>query len=431
MDPAGDFVVVWRSVGSAGDDNSSFSVQGQRFRVTGDVGDKVWHDENFDGLQDVLELGIEGVRVNLYDTGASLVDWTLTDAMGEFLFRKKDAGNYTLEYELPPSYDFTAQDVGADDTVDSDADSTTGQTVEFAIQEAVTDLDWDAGMAEPNGIGNFVWEDVDQDGFQDVGESGLAGVSVNLVDATLAATVAGPVVTGADGLYSFSNQAPGDYYLAFTAPSGYVFTSENQGDNDLVDSDANPVSGVTAVFTLSVGQSDTSWDAGLAAEPLTQVGNRVWLDVDGDGIQDGGEVGVAGVDVAIYQEPDPPFPTRAAALVETTTTDANGFYSFTVDSGTYYLEVACPAAAFTVQSQGNDPELDSDVDPTSQTTVAFTLALGDGDGSRDAGLLNLDADGDGVIACVDCDDNDPLDVCVVFSDGFETGDLSAWSSSDP
>ena len=39
---------------------------GQRIRVTGDVGDNVWLDENFDGLQDGAEPGIESVRVNLY-----------------------------------------------------------------------------------------------------------------------------------------------------------------------------------------------------------------------------------------------------------------------------------------------------------------------------------------------------------------------------
>ena len=47
--------------------------------------------------------------------------------------------------------------------------------------------------------------------------------------------------------------------------------SADQGGNDALDSDANPVSGYTFIFELSAGQSDVTWDAGLVAELGTAI----------------------------------------------------------------------------------------------------------------------------------------------------------------
>ncbi|MEO1368613.1 MAG: DUF11 domain-containing protein, partial [Acidobacteriota bacterium] len=42
--------------------------------------------------------------------------------------------------------------------------------------------------------------------------------------------------------------------------------------------------------------------------------------------------------------------------------------------------------------------------------------------------LTGDADMDGLCANIDCDENDPTNACLVFIDGFESGDTSAWSA---
>ncbi|MEM8995833.1 MAG: hypothetical protein AAGF23_13685, partial [Acidobacteriota bacterium] len=41
--------------------------------------------------------------------------------------------------------------------------------------------------------------------------------------------------------------------------------------------------------------------------------------------------------------------------------------------------------------------------------------------------LTGDADMDGLCANLDCDENDPTNACLIFLDGFESGDTSAWS----
>ena len=52
LDAYGDFVVVWDSNGSSGGDTSSYSIQGQRFLVTGELGGRVFFDADANGLQD-------------------------------------------------------------------------------------------------------------------------------------------------------------------------------------------------------------------------------------------------------------------------------------------------------------------------------------------------------------------------------------------
>lgn len=206
------------------------------------------------------------------------------------------------------------------------------------------------------------------------------------------------------------------------------------------------------------------------------VGDRVWLDSNANGIQDGGENGVADVSVFLYREPDPPFlnaelNAKAATLVDVTMTDVHGFYSFGAPPGTYYLDILCGIEDFTLQDQGPDDALDSDVDPKTRTTTLFNVVANENDGSRDIGLIDPDGDSvfcfdncpyvanpdqadsdvdksgdvcdlctgndltgdgdsDGLCADSDCDDTDPLNACAVFSDGFESGDMSMWSSTE-
>lgn len=57
-----------------------------------------------------------------------------------------------------------------------------------------------------------------------------------------------------------------------------------------------------------------------------EVGNRVWIDLDKDGVQDANEPPLEGVQVGLYRESD-------GSLVAQTTTDANGLYYFNASSG--------------------------------------------------------------------------------------------------
>jgi hypothetical protein len=124
------------------------------------------------------------------------------------------------------------------------------------------------GLYRPGAIGDFVWEDLNNNGVQDAGEPGMSNVVVNLYDCSnnlLASTT-----TSANGLYVFTNLPPGGYVVGFTVPAGYVFTLPNAG-NDALDSDANPATGLTSCYTLVSGETNLTVDAGLFRECKLQV----------------------------------------------------------------------------------------------------------------------------------------------------------------
>jgi len=228
------------------------------------IGDYVWIDMNMDGIQGVSEAGLGGVTVNLYGPQGNLVDSTMTNASGYYEFTDVPPGDYYVDFGLPAGYGFTAQDQGADDGLDSDASPTNGQTSLFTVVDGQDDLTRDAGSIPLAAIGDRVWRDTDADGIQDAGESGYAGVTVRLYDelGNLVATT----TTGATGIYQFTSIMPGSYYLEFVPPSGWVFSDAEQSANEELDSDPDPISGLTEVFTVGPGVTDNSWDAGVHEE---------------------------------------------------------------------------------------------------------------------------------------------------------------------
>ncbi|MBN2355407.1 PKD domain-containing protein [candidate division KSB1 bacterium] len=112
-----------------------------------------------------------------------------------------------------------------------------------------------------NLVGDLVWYDVNKNGIQDVGESGLAGVNVHLFDANNIHV--GSTVTNLFGFYGFLNYPVNDYFLRFELPPHYSFSPQDQGMNDQLDSDADPVTGKTTVFHVSSTVIDESRDAGM------------------------------------------------------------------------------------------------------------------------------------------------------------------------
>jgi hypothetical protein len=121
------------------------------FQPTGPwIGNRVWLDENKDGIQDPWEAGIGGVCVNLLGADGKIIANTNTDSNGYYAFDVSTLSNndgYTLEFKVPEIYQFTKANVGNDDK-DSAADQQNGRTLPFSISGA--DLSWDAGLVLVN-----------------------------------------------------------------------------------------------------------------------------------------------------------------------------------------------------------------------------------------------------------------------------------------
>ncbi|MVM37020.1 hypothetical protein GO730_04025 [Spirosoma sp. HMF3257] len=295
--------------------------------LTSTIGDFVWNDLNHNGIQDSGEPGISGLVVSLYLNGV-VSQTTTTGPNGGYSFTGVTGGTsntYTVGVTPPVGFTATLPTQGGDPTKDSDLNPTTNQSTSFTIAPSTTINDIDLGLYSPKAtIGDFVWSDTNGNGVQDSGELGIAGVTVQLVD-PVSGTVVSTTVTDSGGKYLFTNLNPGSYILKVTAPAGTTFTTPLTGST-LTDSDVTSSTGSvgsTSPFSVTAGQQELTVDAGLKPLPAT-IGDFVWSDTNGNGVQDSGEPGIPNVVVTLYVN---------GVVSQTTTTDPTGHYSFTGVTG--------------------------------------------------------------------------------------------------
>ena len=144
-------------------------------------------DDNYNGIQDNGEAGVDSVIVFLYDVFGAHIRTDTTDATGKYLFEGLPPGQYFEWFQLGPhaaTHIFTAQNQGGDDNVDSDVNlAGVGHLVTLGVRDV--DLSYDAGLVGFASISDFVWEDQDGDGIQDPGEPGIEGIDVYLYDTSV------------------------------------------------------------------------------------------------------------------------------------------------------------------------------------------------------------------------------------------------------
>jgi LPXTG-site transpeptidase (sortase) family protein len=374
----------------------------------------VFLDEDGDGVfepaGDPVETGVAGVIINVYEDTVPLgapIETLTTDADGNFTSSELASTiDYVLDVFIPANsgFSFTTQGTPVDvvdDADDSDVDDTTGQvTITLPAPAEGPFENIGAGFVPGTPISGLAFQDLDFDGvYEPTGtpaETGLAGVTINVyVDPGMGnplGTAIRTVTSAADGTYTTGDLAPGDYILEFVEPSGFALTTQDQGGDDAVDSDADPTNGQAAV-TVTTGATIDDVFAGFI--PSSSIAGVVFEDLDGNGLQDAGEPGIESVTVTLLDGTGAPFSPAV-----TTTTAADGTYLFdSLEPGDYIVEFTAPTGtSFTTPNVGPDDTLDSDaipddVDPTigriGTVDVPLTLAVGDALTDEDAGLFSL------------------------------------------
>lgn len=110
-------------------------------------------------------------------------------------------------------------------------------------------------------IGDLIWNDLNKNGIQEMGEPGIPDVPVHLYTKT--DILVKSTTTDTRGYYGFSDIESGEYYLEFVLPNGFHFSPQDMSADESLDSDVNPSNGRTMVFSVQTDENNSDWDAGM------------------------------------------------------------------------------------------------------------------------------------------------------------------------
>ncbi len=244
----------------------------------------------------------------------------------------------------------------------------------------------------PGTTGNakVVWDGVDS-GAQIINPTGLGGIDLTQSNGNTMTGIA--LTSGADHpdakitmrIYTDANNwseftttvpesagglATGQATFNFddipTASAGQGADFTNVGALELTFEGVSAVDGQVALVGL-VGRATKRVD--FVASPRLSLGDRVWADLEDDGIQQASEAGIASVKLNLYEDTngDNLYSQGVDQLLGMTTTDANGDYLFSdLFPGKYVVQVdptnfqPLGALVGLNSSTGNDPAADPD-----------------------------------------------------------------------
>ncbi|MGL4461148.1 MAG: SdrD B-like domain-containing protein, partial [Planctomycetia bacterium] len=292
---------------------------GQNFgEVPATITGTVYFDADNSGALNPGDRLLPGVTVTLVDgsgnpvndpvTGRPYVVTTAADGFYEFV--NLPAGDYRVVETQPTDFTQGTNTPGTGSTIGG------LDRLDVTLLAAGTSVGNDFGELGAPITGRVV-VDTDADGVLEPNETtGIGGVTLTLIDDqgnTVATTTTNP-----DGTYSFSNVPPGQYTIVETQPGLYGSSTPNN----------------IAVTQTAAGVSDVSF-----GETLGSLAGFVYIDVDGDGLFDAEEQGIAGVDVTLTG-----FDVEGNPVSITTTTGPGGSYLFTnLFAGTYVVTETQPS----------------------------------------------------------------------------------------
>ena len=193
-------------------------------------------------------------------------------------------------------------------------------------------------------LSDRVWFDADGDGLLGGGEVGIGGVTVSILDSSL--FVIGTTTTASDGTFSFSGLAGSgaDYTVRLTDTSGaltdFVGTTTYGQTRERLEPN----------LTASIDRRlPAPWPTGpsYGFRATRAIGDTAFVDTDGDGTQDVGEVGLPGVTVQLFRDTNGNGSYDAGVDLQfggNAVTDANGQYLFPgLPNGTYFVRATIPS----------------------------------------------------------------------------------------
>ena len=296
----------------------------------------IYRDGNRSGALDAGEKLYEGVTVNLVDADGTVVATTTTDANGSYSFDKLPAGTYSVT---------VVQDgpiAGLEQTGDPDATKDNASEAITLNNDNPSTTDVNFGYIADNSLSGTVYRDDSRNGDQDGTEPGYSGVTVQLLDAS--GNVVATTTTDANGRYSFSKLPDGTYSVKVVKDGELADTEQTEDPDATKDNASEPV---------TLGEDNPTKDhIDFGYVPDYSIHGLVYRDGDRNETHGAGEKGYANQTVELRD--------KDGKVVATTTTDANGAYSFSkLPAGDYTVKVV-KDGALTDLDQTEDPDSTKD-----------------------------------------------------------------------
>lgn len=278
---------------------------------------------------------------------------TQTNALGEYAFTLLSAGSYTVTQASQPAGTLNGVTrAGAVNGLGTGGAASNPTTTSSLISNII--LLFDAGptttanstdnnFAEVVGgtLSGFVYNDANDDGTKQGGETGIAGVTVQLFSGTTTTGVPlQTAVTDGAGAYSFTGLVGGTYSIVEVGqPSA---TSDGKTTAGTAGGTATlPGSMPSAITGIVLGSNVTSTANNFGEVTSASISGRIFKDINDNGAFDGADTGLAGVTVNLYAGA-----VASGTPVAVATTDTNGDYAFSgLTAGVYSIgEPTQPAA---------------------------------------------------------------------------------------
>ena len=340
--------------------------------VPASIAGRIVIDQNGDGACGEDEPGLEGAVVTAMQ-GGTVVATAHADETGAFSFDTLRPGTYRLRYVLGEDAFFA---VGAQLNM-TDADALEGETGEVTLAMGEFAQAGAVPVVLAGRMAGRAFEDANVNGAMDAGEAAMTGVKAELLSAD--GTVLKETRVDSDGRYAFERLRAGTYSVRFTLDTGMLFTDYTGRDSDSCVPVVDGSVGATNAIALAMGEERDSLNVGGILPG--RIGDTVWHDKNGNGLQDYKEPLLADVPLTLL------YVNADGTMTETATTrsDKFGYYAFdALRPGTYVLRLDAREGD-TLTSCFGAPlgEIDSDLDP--ETGMSAPIALKSGQT-----LLNVD-----------------------------------------
>ncbi|MCY7359509.1 MAG: hypothetical protein LH609_19045 [Rudanella sp.] len=361
--------------------------RGQDEDILSSLGNFVFYDRNNNGVQGgTNETGVGGVTVELYPDGVSTPIRSVTTAAdGLYSFTGLTAGCYQVKFvtgTYPTDFVATTANVGGNPALDSDANPQTGLSSVVCLIAGENNTTVDAGLVEKSLIIDvksicirdtpFVSYSITPVNFTPTGGATITlrkFVDNSLIETKLSQPLSGTFLYPGAAVDNQGN--PTDWPGWGFVNGEWIMVDDGLRPRMKVSISVNPTSETTVFYP------DPS-PACISGPPMG-LGDRVWKDLNSNGIQDGGEPGVANFVVELYTVVNG---VRSTSAISTTTTDGTGYYLFTnLPEGSYqvrFLPRSVPAdCVITPPFAGTNRANDSNANVTTGFSDVIMLSLTD------------------------------------------------------